>query len=253
MIKSVKKFIFKYLKLENYLRILQWGYFFSYTIGLLRGSKNYAYHYFVKKMIHNGDVVIDIGANLGYYSILFAKWVGPLGKVFSVEPIAVYNKIFNERACKYSNIQLYPYALGLEEKSIELISSSSSGYLSTGLPHVYDSTKDVSIESQSFRFEAQMKVPSLLFKDLEKIDYIKCDVEGFELVILSDMKELIRRCRPKVQVEVWSENEEKILHLFEELRYLPYRLHRGKLILQKRKEKQINGDYIFLPEPFMDL
>ncbi|KAA6301532.1 MAG: hypothetical protein EZS26_002276 [Candidatus Ordinivivax streblomastigis] len=246
MIKNLKNFIYKSLGLKNYLRLLQRGYFLAYKTGLLKGNRNYSYHHFVKTLIRKGDVIIDIGANLGYYSILFAKWTGPEGKVYSVEPIQIYNQIFNEKAKKFRNIKLYPYALGLEEKPIEMVSSPASVYLSTGLPHVYDSGKDGSIENQKFRFEAQMKIPSRLFKDLEKIDYIKCDIEGFEYTVLSDMKEIIRRCKPKVQVEVWQENEAQILHLFNDLGYLPYKLHQNQLVLQTEKENPLPGDYIFI-------
>ena len=243
MIKVIKRLIFKSLSLESYLRKLQGGYFLAYNTGILRLSSNYKYHYYAKKLIKKGDTVIDIGANLGYYSILFAQWVGEKGKVFSVEPIAIYNKIFNERAKKYPNITLYPYALGLEEKTIELVSSPQTGYLNTGLPHVYDPEKDGAIEAQEFKFEAQMRIPSVLFGDLERIDYIKCDIEGFEYTVLSEMKEIILKCKPKVQVEVWSENEEKVLALFQELGYKPYKLNKGEL------EPNINveGDFIFLP------
>ncbi|GHV56788.1 hypothetical protein FACS1894182_04070 [Bacteroidia bacterium] len=244
--KSVKRFIYKSLGLENYLRILQRGYFLGYKTGLLKGNRNYSYHYFVKKLIKKGDIIIDIGANLGYYSILFAKWTGPTGKVYSVEPIQIYNKLFNEKAKRFPVIKLYPYALGLEEKTIELVSSPQTGYLSTGLPHVYDAEKDGDIENQEFRFEAQMKIPSVLFKDLEKIDYIKCDIEGFEYIVLSDMKEIIRKCKPIVQVEVWPENEAKLLSMFDELGYLPYKLHKNRLVLQKKNENPLPGDYIFI-------
>jgi hypothetical protein len=51
---------------------------------------------------------------------------------------------------------LYPYALGPEEKNIRLVSSPQTGYLSSGLPHVYDSDKDGDIENQEFVFEAQI-------------------------------------------------------------------------------------------------
>ncbi|GHT12264.1 hypothetical protein FACS189426_15370 [Bacteroidia bacterium] len=247
MVKRFKGFIFKSLGLKNYLRILQRSYFLLYKMGFLKGNASYAYHYFVKRLIKKGDVVVDIGANLGYYSILFAKWTGSSGKVFSVEPIAVYNQIFNEQAKKYAHITLYPYALGLEEKKIELVSSSQTGVLNTGLPHVYDPQKDGSIESQQFKFEAQMKIPSVLFQDLERIDYIKCDIEGFEYTVLSNMKEIIRKCKPKVQVEVWADEEENILQLFDELGYTPYKLYKNRLVTQMKNDRRLPGDYIFLP------
>jgi hypothetical protein len=92
-----------------------------------------------------------------------------------------------------------------------------------------------------------MKIPSVLFADLERIDYIKCDIEGFEYIVLSNMKEIIRKCKPKVQVEVWAYNEENILQLFDELGYTPYKLHKNQLIPQTKSENRLPGDYIFLP------
>ena len=248
MTKYIKQLIFKLLGLKNYLRILQRTYFLLYDTGLLKSNPVYDYHYFVKHLIDKGDVIIDIGANLGYYSILFARWTGDSGKVFSVEPIAVYNEIFNEKAKKYRNITLYPYALGMEEKPVELVSSPQTGFLNTGLPHVYNPQNDGKIENQKFRFEAQMKKPSTLFGNLDRIDYIKCDIEGFEYIVLSDMKEIIRRCKPKVQVEVWHDNEKKLLEMFDELGYSPYKLQNYQLIPQKELEHPLPGDTVFLPD-----
>jgi FkbM family methyltransferase len=247
MIKQIKRFIFKALGLENYLRILQRSYFLLYKTRLLKVSNIYAYHYFVKHLINEGDTIIDIGANLGYYSILFAHWAGASGKVFAVEPVAVYNKIFNEKAKKYKNIVLYSYALGAEEATVELVSSPQIGFLRTGLPHVYDPQRDGNIENQEFKFEAQMRRPSVLFGDLDRIDYIKCDIEGFEYTVLSDMKAIIRRCKPTVQVEVWPDNKKKLLALFDELEYAPYKLHKYNLIPQTEDTKSLPGDYIFIP------
>ena len=246
MVKQIKQFIFKALGLVNYLRILQRSYFLLYRTGLLKFNPTYSYHYFVKYLINEGDVVLDIGANLGYYSFLFARWTGDSGKVFSVEPIAVYNKIFNEKAKKYKNVTLYPYALGEEEKTVELVSSPQTGFLRTGLPHVYDPLRDGNFENQEFKFEAQMKKPSVLFENLNRIDYIKCDVEGYEYIVLSDMKEIIRKFKPKVQVEVWPDNEKNLLVLFDDLGYTPYKLHKYQLIPLSDIERPIPGDYIFI-------
>jgi len=244
MVQFFKLFIFKTFGLKNYLRILQRTFFLFYRTGFLKFNPIYSCHYFVKHLIDKGDIIIDIGANLGYYSFLFARWTGDSGKVHAVEPIAVYNEIFKEKAKKYRNITLYPYALGEEEKTVQLVTSSQNGYLSTGLPHIFDSKQDGVIEKQAFIFEAQMKKPSILFENLDRIDYIKCDTEGFEYIVLSEMQEIIMRCKPKVQVETAPENEKSLLDLFHSLGYAPYKLHNHHLVLQTENERPLPGDYI---------
>lgn len=243
---SIKKLVFRYTGMENYLRLMQRGYFLAYQMGFLKSNPEYAYHYFIKSLISKNDVIIDIGANLGYYSILFAQWASE-GKVYSVEPIGIYNRIFNEKAKRYPNITLYPYALGTEEKNVELVSSPQTGYLKTGLPHVYDPGRDGAIENQEFRFEVKMKIASRLFGDLEKLNYIKCDIEGFEYIVLSDMKDIIARHKPKVQVEIWPDHQKELFDMFEELDYQPYKLIDNKLKLQDKENISIGGDFIFLP------
>ncbi|MDR1172403.1 MAG: FkbM family methyltransferase [Bacteroidales bacterium] len=207
----------------------------------MKFNPQFAYHYFVKNLIRKGDVIIDIGANLGYYSILFARWVGPSGKVLSVEPIPVYNKIFQEKAKKYKKIVLYPYALGSEEKTVELVSSTRGGYLRTGLSHIYNAEKDGLIDQQGFKVEAHMKMASELFKNLDRLDYIKCDIEGDEYTVLSDMEEIIRKYKPVIQVEV---NDEKISPFLNGLGYQSYKLHKNRLI-REEPNKPLKGDYIF--------
>ena len=234
----IKKLIYRSVSCENYLRILQRSYFILYKTGVLKFDSKFDCHYFVRNLIKKGDVIIDIGANLGYYSILFAKWAGTTGKIYSVEPITVYNKIFNEKAKKYRQITLYPYALGEEEKEVELV---NHGYLRTGLPRVYDAKKDGAIDHYEFRVKAQMKKASELFENLDRIDYIKCDIEGYEFNVLSDIKGLLSKFKPIVQVEG---NDIKIFDLFNELGYNTYRIRDRQLVLVE--DKSLDGDYIFI-------
>lgn len=241
--KACKRVLFKTLSLENYLRFLQRSYFALYRLGVLRMSENYSHHYFVKRFIHRGDVVVDIGANLGYYSMLFARWVGAGGRVYSVEPVAIYNKIFREQAARFPQITLYPYALGLEEKEMIMVESPHTGYLCTGLVHVYDKSIDGELKDQEFAFSAQMKIPSKLFGDLSRIDYLKCDIEGFEYTVLNDMREIIERTKPTVQVEVWPQNQQAVMSLFSSMKYEAFMLQKGKLV---RYAQGMDGDFIFI-------
>lgn len=185
MVRKIKELLFKSLSLDNYLRLLQRSYFFLYKTGILKFNKAYTYHYYIKRFIKKGDVIIDIGANLGYYSILFAQWVGTSGKVHSIEPVPEYNRIFSEKAKKYNNIELHPYALGPEEKDIIMIPYGKEHYLQTGRIKIYDADEDGNIEDYKIHFNSKMIRPAELFNSLEKLNYIKCDVEGFEVHALS--------------------------------------------------------------------
>jgi len=168
------------LKNKNFLRFKQRMFFLLYRTGVLKYISKYDYHYFVKHLIDEGDIIINIGTDLDYYSSLFAKWTGDSGKVFDVG--------------------------------------------------------------------TQMEKPSALFENQEKIDYIKCNIDGFEYIILSNMKEIIRKYKPKVQVKVSPENREKLLELFDELGYTPYKLYKYRLIPQSEDYQPLPGDYIFIPE-----
>jgi len=74
----------------------------------------------VKQLIKPGSNVIDIGANFGWYSVLFSQLVGVSGKVFSFEPIPETYEELNSNvklnSCK--NIKTFNFALGNEERSV---------------------------------------------------------------------------------------------------------------------------------------
>ena len=239
---NIKKILYANLSRDNYLRALQRSYFWLYRLGILKFNRQFAYHYHAKKLINKGDTVIDIGSNLGYFSILFAKWVGNQGKVYSVEPVSIYNKIFAEQARKYRNITLLPYALGNEEKEVEFVSAVISGYLRTGLSHRYNPEKDDANKTYGFRVQAPMKIASKLFADLPKINYIKIDIEGDEYVVLSDMRELIQQHKPIVQAEM---NDHSVTDLLHQLGYSAYKLAGRKLVKMETVEK-LEGDCIFV-------
>jgi len=239
---NIKKILYSNLSCDNYLRVLQRSYFLLYRLGILKFNPKFTYHYYVKNLINKGDTVIDTGSNLGYFSILFARWVGNEGKVYSVEPVSIYNKIFEEQARKYRNIILFPYALGNEEKDVELVSVVTSGYLRTGLSHVYNVEKDDANKTYGFRVHAQMKIASKLFADIPKINYIKIDIEGDEYAVLSDMRELIQKHKPIIQVEM---NDHRVTDLLHQLGYNAYKVASKKLV-KIETEEVLEGDCIFL-------
>lgn len=75
-----------------------------------------------------------------------------------------------------------------------------------------------------------MRKGSEVFNNVKKIDFIKCDVEGFELVILNDMKSLIQKFKPSMLIETSAESRQKVLEFMLALGYESYVIIKNKLV-----------------------
>lgn len=75
-----------------------------------------------------------------------------------------------------------------------------------------------------------MRRPAELFNDEKRVDFVKCDVEGYEIVIIPEMKELIRKFLPTMLIESRRESRKKIINLLTESGYSAFVLLNGKLI-----------------------
>jgi FkbM family methyltransferase len=240
----LKKNLFKILGLKNYLRLLHKGFHFSYAQNFLKNDNIYRYHYFDKKFIREGDTVLDIGANLGYYTLLFAKWVGKSGKVYAVEPVKDFAETIKWASKKFNNIELFNYALGEKEEEVIMGTPDNFGYLRTGLAHVIED--DEQNEKHEFSFKAQMKKGSVLFATIPKLDFIKCDIEGYEEIVLLEMNDVIMKFKPPIQLETWGEHQPKVETYLLESGYEKYCLDGEVLRPLKEIKDPLPGDYIFI-------
>jgi FkbM family methyltransferase len=87
-----------------------------------RGGWDFEETKFLKKIIKKGDTVIDVGANIGYYTLLFSKLVGKEGKIYAYEPLPENFKLLKKNIFinKYKNIVLINRALSNKEKNAKL-------------------------------------------------------------------------------------------------------------------------------------
>lgn len=124
----------------------------------------------IASFLKPGMVVFDVGANIGYYTLLTSPLVGPTGSVYAFEPSSyAFNKL--TRAVKenrLTNVRTFKLALGAQEGELELSpcieGNHTPNLLEGGGEKIHVTTLDSFVREHS----------------IQRIDFLKMDVEGFE-------------------------------------------------------------------------
>ncbi len=135
-------------------------------------------------LCRSGMRVADVGANLGYYTLLFAHAVGPTGQIdcFEPEPDNLVTLEINVRENRLDQVRIHPVAVGGEDGTVGL---------SLGLNGVV--TEGGAIEVPVRRLDSVIEPP---------LDLLKIDIEGYEGHALRGAEALLRAERPNLFVEL---------------------------------------------------
>ncbi len=238
---GMKKFLYMILPERAYLLTLHRFFYLLYDFGLLKNKEAFKFHYFIKRIIKPDFVVIDIGANLGYFAKNFARLANK-GKVIAIEPLPQFHAILNHFIGHQENVELHNVALGKEAGSITMVLPETNGMLRTGLPHIIRPEENSTTERTQI---VQMVNTTDFFHTFERIDYIKCDIEGHEWEVFELLATILQDKRPIVQLEIDPKNEYNLFHLFNALNYV--RCGLDGLVCKIENEKHFGGDYLFVP------
>ncbi|MCP4423327.1 MAG: FkbM family methyltransferase [Chloroflexi bacterium] len=150
----------------------------------------------LRRLLKPGMTFLDVGANIGYFTLLAATLVGKTGKVLAFEPQPSNCKLLEESmaANGLQNIALYPYAAA--EKAQTLI-FTGGGADSNG--RIVNPTETLAQEQDLPTIEAVRLDDSLA--DIERLDVVKMDIEGAEPRAWEGMQRLIQKHRPIVLME----------------------------------------------------
>jgi len=225
--KTLHRILYRTLPLEGYLRAVSRLFFLWQRLGLGRRAPETEYVYHLPQLVRAGDTCIDIGANLGYYARTISRLAGPAGRVYAVEPVAPIRKVLSRNLRRCGNTEILPFALGAAAGPVRMGNDSAreNGYFGTGRNFVNEGGGRSDVE-----FTAEMRRGSELFARLPRLDFIKCDIEGYEAVVMEEMRPLLERFRPTVLIETGGENRPRIVRLFTRLGYAGYTLDRGREI-----------------------
>ena len=139
--------------------------------------------------ISKGDIVIDVGANVGMFTVKAAKQVGNSGLVIAIEPAESNLNLLkkNIELNKFKNVITIPKAVGsLEGNSKFYISKHSATHSMVLMPFNQEIVKnEIEVEVDTLDNIAQQL-------NLKKIDFVKMDAEGAELTILKGAEKSLK-------------------------------------------------------------
>lgn len=153
----------------------------------------------VDKYIKKGDVILDIGANIGNHSLYWAS-KGKAKKIYAFEPLPEIFDILKTNI-EINNLQrkVIPFNIGLSNKKTSGRASVFGDNNIGGASICQDSGGNLKLE----------RLDDIIF-DEEHIDLVKIDVEGHELYVLQGARNTLLKYKPVIYIEIWKENVAKV-------------------------------------------
>lgn len=152
---------------------------------------------FVRKLVKPGVRCLDIGANLGFYTLLMAKAAGPSGHVWAFEPTPITAGRLRESLSVngLANATIFEMAVGAENGQAVLKTSASSEF---------NALTALSAPSEKQRSVAIGRLDDIAREHgIRDVAFVKLDVEGAEIAVLDGAAAFLERDMPLIMVELW--------------------------------------------------
>ena len=155
----------------------------------------------VSRLIKSGEIFLDIGSNIGIWSLYVSRLVGPLGRVIAVEPnpktLTILHRNLERNHELGRTVTVVPIAISNFSGISKL---ESTDYLGTSHLINDSRTKDSSaIEAESVQVDT---LDHLILTLKTHPTFVKCDVEGFEAFVIEGGKEYLKSIKPRFLLEI---------------------------------------------------
>jgi len=135
--------------------------------------------------------MVDVGGNVGRWSIDFAKH---FAQVSAFEPAPYHIDCFEKNCASYGNIHLYPYGLS---------NANKKGNLEVAVEQHLGSTRVIPND------DGNIDLKTLDEHGFDNVDVLKVDVEGLEIDVLQGAEQTIAKCKPIIVIERCVFNSER--------------------------------------------
>jgi FkbM family methyltransferase len=146
-----------------------------------------------------GDVFYDVGANMGFFSLIASRFVGPQGSICAFEPDPRNAAAIRENASLNGlhNLRLCQVALGATSRRAEFVVARWDGGGS-----LFEECTSPSDRADRTEVQVEPLVALIPAQKLPDPTFVKIDVEGAELEVLAGMTATISRCHPVLLYEI---------------------------------------------------
>lgn len=162
----------------------------------LRATQQYEPHVCtaIRSVLRPGMIFLDVGANIGFFTMFAASLVGSTGRVFAVEPFQSNLKLLylNAQLNGFAHVTILPFAASDESCLLAFDNVASNGQVSPLRPDL------------AFLLDTTLVYGARLddaLREVASVDVIKIDVEGAEYRALRGARALLERSRPTIVSE----------------------------------------------------
>lgn len=163
---------------------------------LLRHPSDVAEFAAVPRLVQQGDVAFDVGANLGLYSVLLSRLCGPTGHVWAFEPVPDTYWRLRETLALNRCENVTPVEAAICEKSgtarMNLFAPQFAEWNTLGMPSMRAPDGTLLSPSQSVDVRGRTLDDFCDSQRIERINFLKVDAEGFELAVFAGARRLLR-------------------------------------------------------------
>jgi len=199
------------------------------------------------RLVKPGQVVVDVGMHLGYYTTLFACLVGNEGEVHGFEPTPTTREIAAANVRLFSNVRVHPYAVWSSAQSLQLrdygLKRMAFNSLTAGPPDNHSPPPKL-IEVQTITLDDFRR------KLGRPISLIKIDAESAEHEILKGMEGLLKTDLPTVSLEVGDAPGKypswKLVQWMRTAGYEPWELGAGAFVRHHPQETYDYDNILFV-------
>jgi FkbM family methyltransferase len=211
----------------------------------LRGRYGAPIEVHLRSTLRPGDIFVDIGANIGYFSIIASELVGAGGKIYAFEPnqdaFALLKKSIKMN--QITNIECMPFAAGAKSGVVQFnhTRNISRSFLDATTPSQRENSQDKQAVRAKYAVQVVRLDDYIKIEESKRVRMVKIDAEGFDYYVLQGAVRLLSGRKPDVIIEVQDQTLNKYGHNPEDIFDLLYPL--GYKAYECGSSQQIGVEY----------